>query len=44
MFSQKINVYIAMMMVFSFGLGASYIIIKFANTTDFAYLATNIEI
>lgn len=38
MFNSQINVYIAMAMVFAFGVGASYLIISFANETNFEYL------
>lgn len=42
---QNINVYIAMMMVFSVGVGASYMIISYANSTNISYfLAVDAEL
>ena len=40
MHKQKINTYIATAMVFAVGVGASYIIIAFANGTDFTFVAS----
>jgi hypothetical protein len=44
MFKQNINVFIALAMVASVGIGASYLIISFANATDFSYISTETSI
>ena len=40
MLKQNINTYIATGIVFAVGVGASYIIIAFANGTDFSFVAS----
>ena len=44
MFRQNINIFIALAMVASVGIGASYIIIKVAHATEFSYLSTDTSI
>lgn len=41
MLKQHINVFIAMAMVASVGIGAAYLIIQFASATDFSYVSTD---
>ena len=38
---QKLNTYIAMGAVFAVGIGAVYLIIDFANNTNFSYVSTD---
>ncbi len=41
MLKQNINIFIALAMVSAVGIGASYLIISFANKTNFSYLSTD---
>lgn len=41
MFSQNLNSFIAIAMVAAVGIGASYLIIHFANSTDFSVVSTD---
>jgi len=40
MIKQNINIVIALAMVASVGIGASYLIIKIASATNFSYIST----
>ena len=40
MIKQNINIFIALAMVAAVGIGASYLIIRFASSTDFSYIST----
>lgn len=44
MIKQNLNIFIAMAMVASVGIGASYLIIKAANATEFSYTSTETSI
>ena len=41
MFAQHLNSFIAVAMVAAVGIGASYLIIHFANNTDFSVVSTD---
>lgn len=41
MFKSPLNSFIALAMVAAVGIGASYLIIRFATATDFSYISTN---